>query len=247
MNLVMPMAGRGSRFAGTSANMPKPLIEVAGEPMLAWAWRSLHGLPISHAIFVALAEHEHQFGVTSLARDLAGPKAEVILLDDVTEGQVCTVLTARHLIDDDEDLLIASADTYVVSLLREDIAQQPSNCRGLISVARMPGDRWSFALADTDGRVIRVAEKDRISDLASTGLYYFRSGAEFVRLADEMIHDQEKTKGEYYVMPVYGRYLSRGLEVRVSVAEQMWDMGVPEALATFEQWLAGKTGGTSSA
>jgi dTDP-glucose pyrophosphorylase len=205
--------------------------------MIAWAIESLVGVSFSQIVFVALAEHERRYGVTKLVRHLAGREAEVILLEDVTEGQLCTVLAARVLIDNDEDLLIASADTYVVSNFGSDIAHRACDCRGIISVADVAGDRWSFARTDEIGRVVEVAEKVRISDHASTGLYYFTSGREFVEVAEEMIANNEKIRGEYYVIPVYKTYLRRGWPVHVSVAKEMWDMGTPTALEEFENHL----------
>lgn len=240
MNVVIPMAGRGSRFARHGITTPKPLILVAGRPMIAWAIESVRHIPASRWIFVALKEHEERYGVTTILHSLGDAcPVEVILLDDVTEGQLCTILAAREWIDTDEDILIASADTYVVSNLARDIANRSSACRGIISVANMPGDRWSFARTDASGRVIEVAEKVRISDYASTGLYYFTNGREFLSAADEIISNQEKTQGEYYVIPVYKKYIQRSCWVGISAAEAMWDMGTPDALQAFERFLSG--------
>lgn len=238
MKIVVPMAGRGSRFQGSGSVLPKPLIPVAGRPMVAWAIESLKGLAYSDFIFIALVEHETAFSVCARLRSFAGPSSRVVLIDAVTEGQLCTVLAAREWIDADEDVLIASSDTLVISELGQDIARRAVNCRGLISVANVPGEHWSFARTDETGRVVEVAEKVRISDHASTGLYYFSSGHEFVTVADEMIRNRDKTRGEYYVIPVYQKYIQRGWRVETSFASQVWDMGTPSALAAFEHHLA---------
>jgi dTDP-glucose pyrophosphorylase len=232
------MAGRGSRFADQGVNIPKPLIPVHGRPMVAWALDSLQEVAFSQLVFVVLQEHETAFGVTTLLRGLAGPEAQVVVIPAVTEGQLCTVLAAKEMIDTDEDILVASADTYIRSSLHRDIARRESFCRGLISVANLPGDRWSFARADESGRVLEVAEKVRISDHASTGLYYFANGREFVSTAGTMIANHEKTRGEYYVIPVYQKYILRGWRVGLSIAEEMWDMGTPESLESFKSFLA---------
>lgn len=242
MKLIVPMAGRGSRFAASEATLPKPLIEVRERPMVAWALDGLADVARTSTIFVALREHEEAFGVTKTLRETIDPNAEVILIDEVTEGQLCTVLAARELIDTDEDVLISSSDTYVASNLDKAIAARSDRTRGLISVARMPGEQWSFARLDDEGWVVEVAEKRRISDLASTGLYYFSSGHELVATADDMIARREKTRGEYYVMPVYQKLIDRGLGIRVSVADAVWDMGTPVALAAFEAHLSNARG-----
>lgn len=236
MTVVMPMAGRGARMADGGYAAPKPLIDVAGRPMFAWALDSLAGLAAPRLVVVALAEHARH-GLLDAVRRHAGPAAEVVLLDGVTEGQLCTVLAARHLLDPDDDLLVMSADTYVASDLAADVAQQDAETHGLISVAALPGDRWSFARTDAEGRVVEVAEKVRISDHASTGLYYFRRTADFLAVADAMIAADERTRGEFYVIPVYQKYVARGWTVRLSHASAVWDMGTPAALAAFEARL----------
>lgn len=235
MNIVIPMAGRGARFATSGFDIPKPLIPVRGAPMIAWALKSLQGVLATQFIFVVLAEHEAKYGVTDLLQTLTQGQAKVVLIDEVTEGQLCTVLTARHLIDTEQGLLIASSDTYVVSNLARAVQHHAPACRGMISVANMPGDRWSFARTDASGQVVEVAEKVRISNHASTGLYYFASGQEFLQAADEIIQNQEKTQGEYYVIPVYQKYIQRGWRVEIMLSERMYDMGTPASLSEFLQ------------
>ncbi|MBN1894315.1 glycosyltransferase family 2 protein [bacterium] len=237
MKIVVPMAGGGTRFSTRGVSIPKPLIPVAGRPMIDWALQSLKDIAYSQIIFVALREHEKKYGVNDVLQEIIGGPFQLILLDGVTEGQLCTVLSARQYLDTDEDVLIASSDTYIQSCLHRDISQRAPGCRGLISVADMPGDRWSFARTDEDGWVLEVAEKKRISNHASTGLYYFSNGHEMITTADEMIQNQEKTRGEYYVIPVYQKFIRKGWRVRISTADEMWDMGTPEALDHFQAYL----------
>jgi UDP-N-acetylglucosamine diphosphorylase / glucose-1-phosphate thymidylyltransferase / UDP-N-acetylgalactosamine diphosphorylase / glucosamine-1-phosphate N-acetyltransferase / galactosamine-1-phosphate N-acetyltransferase len=233
MKLVVPLAGRGSRYAGRGFELPKPLVRVSGRPMIEWAFRSLDAIPRTSTIFVALREHE-RYHVGQILGELGGPGSRTVLLDRVTEGQLCTVLAARELLSDDEDLLVASSDTIVSGDLATDISGRSSACRGLISVADLPGDHWSFARLDDGGRVAEVAEKRRISPHASTGLYYFSSGREFVDAADELIRRGLRSRGEFYVIPVYGIYIERGWWVGLSHARGVWDLGTPEGKDAFE-------------
>lgn len=240
MKLIIPMAGRGARFAGSGYQVPKPLIPVVGKPMLHWAIQSLDDIPRSQVIVIALQEHE-TYHATKLIHETVRD-AEIILLPDVTEGQLCTVLAARDYINSDEDVLVASADTFVRSALGAQIVNRPPETRGIISVADMPGDRWSFARTDESGHVVEVAEKVRISSHASTGLYYFSSGRELLSVADEMLANGEKTRGEYYVIPVYQKYIRRGWRVELSIVDEMRDMGTPEALNSFKSLIGNQKG-----
>ena len=210
MKVVVPMAGRGSRFANTAGTVPKPLIPVMGRPMVSWALRSIDNVQFSQIIFIALKEHDEKFQVKKVLSSVMERPFELLLLDGVTEGQLCTVLEAKSHINTDEDLLIISSDTYVVSDIGKHIAQRGRDCAGLISVASLPGNHWSFAQTDEKGNVIRVAEKERISDFASTGLYYFSKGRIFVERAEGVISRDERTKNEFYVIPLYQKYIDRG-------------------------------------
>jgi dTDP-glucose pyrophosphorylase len=235
LNIIVPMAGRGARFAERGVETPKPLIEVRGRPMVAWALESLGDLipAATKIVFVVLREHEEHYNVSELLRSIVGATCEVVVIDEVTEGQLCTVLAGMPCVDPNEDVLVASCDTYVVSNIAHDIRNKPDDCHGIISVADMPGERWSFARTDETGRVVEVAEKVRISDHASTGLYYFSSASELTATAHEMIEREERTRGEYYVIPVYQKFIERGWRVDISVVTEMWDMGTPEAMQTF--------------
>lgn len=233
MKVVLPMAGRGSRFAGGSYTTPKPLISVFNKPMFVWAWESLKNISSADLIIIALKEHEEQYHVSKLIYNFIGTDVKLVLLDDVTEGQLCTVLAAKEYINTHEDVLVISSDTIVVSDLQKHIHAKTPDCRGIISVADMPGDRWSFAHVNEKGIVDQVAEKIRISNHASTGLYYFSDGNEFLTTAEAMIANKEKTKGEYYVIPVYQKYIDKGLHVHISEAEEMWDLGTPDSLEHF--------------
>ena len=235
MNIVMPMAGRGSRFADVGIATPKPLIDVRGRPMYAWAMDSLPLDLASRVIFICLAEHLEG---NALRRDIetryARLKPIIIPLDKVTEGQACTVLEAREHIDNDQPVLIYNADTYCRTNLAKTLPRLEPQVVGVLGVFQAPGDKWSFARLDAAGRVVETAEKKRISEWASTGLYHFTRGRDFVRYADDMIAADERVNREFYVAPVYNRMIADGLDVRVDVAEEVWVLGTPQDLAHFQ-------------
>lgn len=235
MNIVMPMAGRGTRFAQIGLTTPKPLIDVRGKPMYAWA---TEGLPLARAtklIFICLAEH---LSDRALERDIKSRYAAyapvIIALDHVTQGQACTVLAARELIDNDEPLLIFNADTYCRTTLGQALESLPPQVDGVLDVFHADGDRWSFARLDGQRRVLETAEKRRISDWATTGLYYFRRGRDFVRHADAMLAANDRSSNEFYIAPVYNRMIVAGADIRANPVDQVWVLGTPEDLARFE-------------
>lgn len=234
MNIVMPMAGRGSRFAQTGINTPKPLIDVMGRPMYAWATDSLPLSLASRLIFICLREHLEGTGLREEIESRYGRYDPVIVsLESVTEGQACTVLLASDLIDNARPLMIFNADTWCRTSLASTLPALPPSVAGLLGVFRAAGDRWSFARTDNVGRVVETAEKRRISDLACTGLYYFSRGSDFVRYTRDVIRDNDRVNGEFYVAPVYNRMIADGLDIRVDVADDVGVMGTPDDLAVF--------------
>ncbi len=236
MIAVMPMAGRGSRFADIGIATPKPLIDVRGRPMYSWAMDSLPLALVEKVVFVCLREHLEQ---CKLQEDIESRYAEldpvILAIDDVTEGQACTVLVARDYIDNDMPLVIYNADTYCRTSLDQTLPALQKKADGVLSVFKAPGDKWSFARTNEEGRVVETAEKRRISEWACTGLYHFSRGADFVRHADAMIADDHRTNREFYVAPLYNRLIAEGADIRIDEALDVWVLGTPEDLDHFNQ------------
>jgi NDP-sugar pyrophosphorylase family protein len=242
MNIVMPMAGRGSRFRDVGIDIPKPLIDVRGRPMYAWAMDSLPLERARRVIFLCLAEHlEDRALADDIRSRYAGLDPIIVAVDRVTEGQACTVLLAREHVDTDEPLVIYNADTWCGSRLGPvlDAATPEAPIDGVLGVFSAPGDKWSFVRLDEAGRVVETAEKRRISEWASTGLYHFARGRDFVHHADAMIAANERVNGEFYVAPVYNRLIAAGARIVTEVADPVWVLGTPEDLAYFEAHYRG--------
>jgi dTDP-glucose pyrophosphorylase len=234
VNMVIPMAGHGQRFRDAGYTVPKPLIEVFGRPMYSWAVDSLPLELARRLIFVALEEHLDDQGLRRDIEERYEDYAPVVIgLPEVTAGQACTVLTAREHIDAPEPLIIYNADTFCRTNLLETLPQLPPQVGGVLGVFQAPGDRWSFARLDAEGRVVETAEKRRISPWATTGLYHFTRGSDFVRHADAMVEEQDRSRGEYYVAPLYNRLLAEGVELRVDESPEVWVLGTPEELEHF--------------
>ncbi|HMB94421.1 MAG TPA: glycosyltransferase family 2 protein, partial [Tepidisphaeraceae bacterium] len=201
------------------------------KPMYAWATESLPLAQSSKLIFLCLADHLAGLGLREdIEQRYAAHHPTIIPIKQVTQGQACTVLLARELIDNDQPLVIFNADTWCRTSL-----SQASNSKidGLLGVFHAEGDRWSFARTDESGRVVETAEKRRISDWACTGLYHFTRGSDFVRYADQMIERDERVNGEFYVAPVYNQMIADGRDIRLDIATEAAALGTPEDLAAF--------------
>tara|TARA_B100001029_G_C15046565_1_gene447566 strand:+ start:1007 stop:1714 length:708 start_codon:yes stop_codon:yes gene_type:complete len=229
MNIVVPMAGAGSRFEKAGYTFPKPLIEVQGQPMIAKVIENLNLQ--GKYIFLVQKSHYEKYDLENLLNIIA-PNCEIVQIDGLTQGSVCTVLKSRHLIDNDEPLIISNSDQYIKWNSFETISSF-NNVDGGILTFKSVHPKHSFAKVDGNGFVSKVAEKNPISNDATVGIYYWKRGNDFVKYADQMIKKDIRTNNEFYVCPVYNEAIENNLKIKVSLVDEMWGMGTPEELNNF--------------
>lgn len=236
LNIVVPMAGRGSRFANEGYELPKPLIPVKGYPMIELVIANLTPQVPHRFHFLILREHDDVYGLAEKLRSWA-PDCSITYIDRVTEGAACTVLLARDFIDNEDPLMIANCDQYIDTSIDAYLADM-GTADGLIMTMWADDDKWSFVRRDATGRVIEVVEKIVVSNEATVGIYNFGRGADFVRAADSMIAGGFRINGEFYVAPVYTRLAQEGADIRChsigKVGAGMHGLGIPADLKDFE-------------
>ncbi len=238
MNIVIPMAGRGSMFKEGGYSLPKPLIQIKGKPMIKWATDCVpYGAEAF--IFVVLKEHINDFQIDEKLRQMYSDKIRVIVSDGVTQGAPRTVLLAEDMINNDDELIILNSDQYFRCPIKEAIESKPANITGLIPVFYATHPRWSYAKTDSEGFVVETAEKRLISTYATAGLYYFLKGRDFVWAAKEMIKKDIRRGSEFYVCPVYNELIAKGHKIRTVECESMWGLGTPEDVEYFIKYYKG--------
>lgn len=237
LNIVLPIAGRGSRFADAGYQLPKPLIPVHGIPMIEAVVRNVRPSGPHRFIFVALREHLDHLGMRD-ALERAAPGSVVVPVDKVTEGAACTVLLARDLIDNGSPLMLANSDQWVdVDINAYLAAMDRQHADGLIMTMKADDAKWSFVGLDSKDLVTRVVEKEVISDEATVGIYNFRRGSDFVRAADQMIAKNLRVNNEFYVAPTYNQLIAEGARIAIynvgSEGAGMYGLGIPSDLNQF--------------
>jgi HAD superfamily hydrolase (TIGR01509 family) len=231
MNVLIPMAGAGSRFEKAGYTFPKPLIDVNGKPMIQVVVDNL-GIDAQY-IFVVQKSHRERYNLDSVLNIIA-PGCIVVETDTVTEGAACTALLAKDYIDNNTPLFFANSDQYVEwDNLDFFYTMQERGCDGGILTFQSTHPKWSYAEVDENGCVVRVAEKEPISDNATCGLYYWRRGADFVHYAEQMISRDVRVNGEFYVCPVFNQAIADGKVIRTVEASAMHGLGTPEDLERF--------------
>lgn len=233
VTILMPMAGRGSRFARSGQVLPKPLIPVCGIPMFRTALASLRRkLTDAVVVFVVLREHQEQFGIADRLRQVE-PAADIVTIPAVTGGSLETCLAAASSIGDGSLVVLDCDLTFAASAYLRRLAAMSDggdDSAGLLLSFRSRHPRYSYAEIG-DGRVIRTAEKEPVSDRALTGAYGFGQGARFVAAARDIVARNLRTgNGEYYVSSVYNQLIADGGIVRIEDVERVWSLGTPEEL-----------------
>lgn len=231
MNVLIPMAGSGSRFASAGYTFPKPLIEVNGKPMIQVVVENLN--IEANYIFIVQKEHYDKYNLQYLL-NLIAPNCTVVQVDGLTEGAACTTLLAKKFIDNDEPLLMANSDQFVEWNSNECLyAFNVEEIDGGIVTFEATHPKWSYAKIGEDGFISEVAEKKQISSDATVGIYFWKKGSDYVRYAEQMIEKDIRTNKEFYVCPVFNEAIQDGKKIRAKQIDRMWGIGTPEDLNYF--------------
>lgn len=231
MNVLIPMAGAGSRFASQGYTFPKPLIEVRGKPMIQVVVENLN--IDANYTFIVQKEHYEKYSLQYLL-NLIAPNCNIVQVDGLTEGAACTTLLAKEFINNDAPLVMANSDQFVEWNSNECLyAFNADGVDGGIITFKATHPKWSYAKIGEDGFVSEVAEKKPISDNATVGIYFWNKGSDYVKYAEQMIEKNIRTNNEFYVCPVFNEAISDGKKIRVKEIEKMWGIGTPEDLNYF--------------
>ncbi len=228
LNVLIPMAGEGSRFNTAGYTFPKPLIDVKGKPMIQVVVENLN--MDANFIFVVRKEHREKYNLDSLLK-LIAPGCQIVETDGLTEGAACTALLAKDFIDNDAPLFFANSDQFVEWDSNEFMYKMnETNADGGIVSFTATHPKWSFAKINENGLVTEVAEKNPISDIATVGYYWWKNGSDFVKYAEQMIDRDLRINNEFYVCPVFNEAIADKKEIRTFNTDGMWGLGTPEDL-----------------
>lgn len=228
LNVLIPMAGAGSRFEQAGYTFPKPLIEVKGKPMIQVVVENLN-LEANY-IYVVQKSHRQKYNLDTLL-NLITPGCKIVETDGLTEGAACTALLAKEFINNDSPLFFANSDQFVEWDSNEFMYKMnETNADGGIVSFTATHPKWSFAKVDENGLVTEVAEKNPISDIATVGYYYWKNGSDFVKYAEQMIEKNIRVNNEFYVCPVFNQAIEDDKQIRTFNTSGMWGLGTPEDL-----------------
>ena len=230
-NILIPMAGLGSRFVKEGYIMPKQLIMVDNTQMLDWSLKSLSNKKDCNLIFCIRQDHINSFSLDSILKTRYGNDIKIVVIEKLTDGSISTCLLAEKYINNNNPLLVYTLDVYFEPYF--DPSNFPLDTDGLLLTFKSNNPAYSYAKLDEKGFVKQTAEKDVISENAAVGVYGYKSGKQFVKYAKQMIKEDLRTKGEFYICPLYNLMIKDGLKIKSQTVEKMHLMGTPEELEFF--------------
>ena len=229
-NLVLPIAGKAQRFIDAGYMMPKPLILAKNKHIIDWSMSSIDTSECN-LIFIVRLEHIYNFSIDKILKNKFGDDIKISVVDRVTRGALETCTLARDLIDPDLPLCIYTPDVYFEPTF--DLNTIPATADGFLLTFLANSPDHSYCEMDGNGVVTRVEEKEVISRHANVGLYYFRTGAMFLKYGQEMIDRNLLVKNEFYIAPMYNLMIRDGLTVTAADTEKMHVLGTPDTFEFF--------------
>ncbi|KPW56128.1 Lipopolysaccharide biosynthesis protein [Pseudomonas caricapapayae] len=237
LQIIVPMAGAGSRFAVAGYTDPKPLIPVHGVPMIKIVIDNLTPHCPHRFIFICQAQQVAHYDLREKLSTWA-PGCDIVELDGLTGGAACSVYAARHLLDDNQQVMIANSDQYVDADINAYLqAMNEHDAEGLIMTMKASDPKWSFVGFSAEGVINQVVEKQVISDEATVGIYNFRSAGRLISSIEAMVMKDLRVNGEFYIAPAYNELIGQGAKViHYSIGAEghgMYGLGIPADLDRF--------------
>lgn len=231
LNVLVPMAGAGSRFEKAGYTFPKPLIDVMGKPMIQLVVENLN--IDANYIYVVQKSHREKYNLDTLL-NLITPNCSIVEVDGITEGAACTTLLAKEFINNENPLIMANSDQWVDWDSNEFMYKMnESNSDGGIVTFTATHPKWSFVKVNDLGYVTEVAEKNPISNIATVGIYYWKRGSDYVKYAEQMIEKNIRVNNEFYTAPVFNEAIGDGKLIKTHHITKMMGLGTPEDLQTY--------------
>ena len=240
--LLIPMAGRGSRFASRGYDIPKPLLPIGPWKMYQVVLSNLFHASMTRIVLVTVPGMVSKNEVMRLGT-VTGCEIKLIELSARTDGAARTVQLGLEELPDDaliDPLVVANSDQYISAGLSEFFSAVSDRTNAILTMEDN-SPKWSYVRVDDLDQIVTVAEKQVISDQATVGVYGFGSARSFLEGLDQMVSAGDRTNGELYVAPVYNYLPSwqRGYIFRLGpVGEIMHGLGIPD---DYEAFLTGES------
>ena len=209
MNIVIPMAGLGSRFSDAGYTTPKPFIEIEGKPMILEAVNTL-GFEGNYIFIIRKDEY-----IKNRMKEIF-PNSQIIEVDYLTDGPASSVMLAKEFINNDEELIVANCDQIMWWDAETVIKQiRVMDYDGVVVTYHETTPKNSYARINRKGYVTKMAEKQVISNVSLNGIHYWKKGKYFVESTESMVEKNIRFNNEFYVSLTYNQMIEKGLKVGI--------------------------------
>lgn len=226
IHYIMPMAGRGSRFNRGGFDLPKPLIEIYGKPFFYWATTSISKFVNLYSIsFVVLQEHVTEYSIDKIIKKFF-PKANIIVIPNITEGAVITCIKGIERINDDFPIIFNDCDHLFKSEEFYRFCNSSLKVDALLLTFKANEPKYSFIKRDQNNKIIMTVEKEVVSNEAICGCYYFKNKRIFLEAAKKYLFNCQYN--EYFMSGVYNVMLSNDKIISSLETDFHVSFGIPE-------------------
>lgn len=239
-NILVPMAGLGSRFIKEGFKVPKQLINIKDKHLIDISLDCLN-YEDCNLIFVVRDETVYNFHIDNLLKKKFGDNIKIVILDKLTDGSVCSCLYAEEYINNDAPLVIHTLDIEFRPVF-DPHTMNDLDADGLLLTFKSNSANYSYADVDDDGYVKRTAEKKAISSNACVGIYGFKKGSDFCKYAKEMIERDVRTNNEFYIAPMYNLLIDDCKKIITSDVDKMHVFGTPDEFHFYKENVIRKLG-----
>jgi len=236
--IIIPLAGNSSRFKNAGFLEPKFKLIAHGKTLFEHSVESFKDyFDLATFLFICRKDHNAIKFIEEKAKRLGIENFKIKELESETEGQAETVLIGLDTMNilNDYPIIIFNIDTFRKNFKFPD---QIEKIDGYLEVFKGTGDHWSFvAPVYGTNKVSKTTEKERISELCSNGLYYFKMARIFRDSYKNLIKSGSGDKKEYYIAPMYNDLIKNGLDIRYFQIDikDITFCGIPEEYETFLQ------------
>lgn len=229
---VVCAAGAGTRTKELAPLVPKPLLRLRDKTLLEWSLESLDLLPTDELVIITQKKDKVAASLSAkISNMFFYTNVHFLEIEAITSGQLETALLAQDYIEQCDSLVVFNCDTFFRSNELQKM-QASGQWDGIIPCSNEPGDSWSFCLVGKDGKVEKVTEKERISNSASVGYYYFKDAKKFINKTKEYLKGLDK-KNECYVAPFYNLLLKDGLKIAAPHVDFFYPMGSQNQIVNY--------------
>jgi hypothetical protein len=238
INIVIPMAGLGSRFKIEGFKNIKPLIPLNGKTFIEWSVDSVDFKNIeTQFIFIILEEHRN---IVYNHLKYIKPNCIILSVPEVTRGAVETALTAENYINNDTPLIITNSD-QIFEWNKEKYIEylKNTNTNADVIVVNSNTNKFSYILLDEHNYGVKLTEKEVISNNALVGIHYWKHGKFFVESGRELINKNIRTNNEFYISLSYNILIDKNIKVtcyKLSDNEKYLSIGTPEQVYDYLEY-----------